>query len=763
MNTPTGATTFAQKPTPMIVTLDDDTETLDLNSKKDWSSSSEEIATMKNNSNRENTSTSPRDEEGSPPPSHDVFRSDSSGSDDSEGDGSKEDEDSDSRKRKAQLPRPQRKLRKGEDGAIGLRTSTRETRRASTDSQSNSGSFQPAMTPIVPGSNPFNIVLTPESMLSKDVSDLPSGWSTIVKPRKKTGGRKDLYFVSPDGRCYRSKKQVYQLLGVPLEMIQNTAKMLSDAKGKANIPKSLQNTLNPPKAIEKPLPSNIASEGTRRMLRSMKPDETEFAELHMFKNDSRYSIQIGDEYQAKLPEYTPNVDKGTKSGELVWDPSKVSADELDKYLDTVRMWNSDDLSKRPSAFSKSKFFEGKTRKCTRWSYSEERALNCLHNNNYEVKAALKTIQTHISIFKDENRKRTYGEQRIGIADEFMYLVDIDPDRRYSTDSIEDESCFYCEKEGTVVICDNPSCKRVFHPSCAGVKLVPEGEWRCPVCITDQVLSNHWPNIKYSKDLLDLLRKKQREYIESYNLRLSTGVHSPKRSEIARPRRNHQFLTKGTSEDKQKPKPSSSSGSTKPKKTSPTTTTTTTTTTTSSTSPSTSSNSYSLPPLSPLDNKVTMVSPQALDSYLSVIDRNLESLQKLKESLAFRKKQNHRFITESEMSLLQNLTSASRQTPASTPSVQPTPSPTSTPVPAPTPTPVPAATALSASLYPYLGQQTNPYLQSYDITVLAQVPYDVITQGYLLQLRAMNQINQLNSSFMEELSRQLNGNPKPPFQ
>jgi len=32
-------------------------------------------------------------------------------------------------------------------------------------------------------------------------------------------------------------------------MIQNAAKALSETKGKANIPKSLQNTLNQPKSI----------------------------------------------------------------------------------------------------------------------------------------------------------------------------------------------------------------------------------------------------------------------------------------------------------------------------------------------------------------------------------------------------------------------------------------------------------------------------------------------------------------------------------
>jgi len=34
-----------------------------------------------------------------------------------------------------------------------------------------------------------------------------------------------------------------------------------------------------------------------------------------------------------------------------------------------------------------------------------------------------------------------------------------------------------------------------------------GEWKCPVCITEQVLSQYWPNIKYIKELPELLKKK----------------------------------------------------------------------------------------------------------------------------------------------------------------------------------------------------------------------------------------------------------------
>jgi len=162
--------------------------TMDVSTKRHWSSSSDEALSTTNKGNDSQSggggsrSASPKDGEGSPPPNQEAYRLDSSGSDESDADlqGKDDEEDSsDSKKRKSSHSRPQRKLRKGDDGAISLRSSTRELRRASVDGLQSS----PALPPIVPGSNPYNIILTPESMLSKDVDDLPSGWSTMVKPR----------------------------------------------------------------------------------------------------------------------------------------------------------------------------------------------------------------------------------------------------------------------------------------------------------------------------------------------------------------------------------------------------------------------------------------------------------------------------------------------------------------------------------------------------------------------------------------------------
>lgn len=42
-----------------------------------------------------------------------------------------------------------------------------------------------------------------------------------------------------------------------------------------------------------------------------------------------------------------------------------------------------------------------------------------------------------------------------------------------------DECFVCRGKGRLVCCD--ACPCAFHPKCAGLSRVPQGEWRCPAC------------------------------------------------------------------------------------------------------------------------------------------------------------------------------------------------------------------------------------------------------------------------------------------
>ena len=47
------------------------------------------------------------------------------------------------------------------------------------------------------------------------------------------------------------------------------------------------------------------------------------------------------------------------------------------------------------------------------------------------------------------------------------------------DDGNENTCALCHDEGNLLCCD--SCPHSFHLSCVGLKAVPEGQWRCPLC------------------------------------------------------------------------------------------------------------------------------------------------------------------------------------------------------------------------------------------------------------------------------------------
>ena len=43
----------------------------------------------------------------------------------------------------------------------------------------------------------------------------------------------------------------------------------------------------------------------------------------------------------------------------------------------------------------------------------------------------------------------------------------------------DDFCFVCRDGGQVILCDQPGCRKVYHPPCVKLESVPQGTWHCP--------------------------------------------------------------------------------------------------------------------------------------------------------------------------------------------------------------------------------------------------------------------------------------------
>ena len=54
---------------------------------------------------------------------------------------------------------------------------------------------------------------------------------------------------------------------------------------------------------------------------------------------------------------------------------------------------------------------------------------------------------------------------------------------YVKDDRNDDLCFLCGEVGDLVCCDH--CPKAFHLSCAKLDAVPEGEWSCGHCKSQQ--------------------------------------------------------------------------------------------------------------------------------------------------------------------------------------------------------------------------------------------------------------------------------------
>jgi len=89
-----------------------------------------------------------------------------------------------------------------------------------------------------------------------------------------------------------------------------------------------------------------------------------------------------------------------------------------------------------------------------------------------------------------------------VSSRFMEAIPTDPDKS----GIEDDFCFYCGKVhnhfggrcisilnsfqdwDTLFICSGAHCGRVFHLECLREKAIPEGEWKCPICVGQKFMS-----------------------------------------------------------------------------------------------------------------------------------------------------------------------------------------------------------------------------------------------------------------------------------
>ena len=53
------------------------------------------------------------------------------------------------------------------------------------------------------------------------------------------------------------------------------------------------------------------------------------------------------------------------------------------------------------------------------------------------------------------------------------------------DELHDDVCRLCSTGGQLLLCEDPSCTRSMHLSCAGLSEIPRGFWHCPWCVLDR--------------------------------------------------------------------------------------------------------------------------------------------------------------------------------------------------------------------------------------------------------------------------------------
>lgn len=108
-----------------------------------------------------------------------------------------------------------------------------------------------------------------------------------------------------------------------------------------------------------------------------------------------------------------------------------------------------------------------------------------HGVEWHGEANLARFVNHGNIGKRNCSFKSYRGKPIG----FVATRDITPGEELLTNygssywnRGSSDYCFYCNKQGLLIECDTPDCRRSFHLPCAKVSKVPKGAWKCPVCV-----------------------------------------------------------------------------------------------------------------------------------------------------------------------------------------------------------------------------------------------------------------------------------------
>ena len=88
-------------------------------------------------------------------------------------------------------------------------------------------------------------------------------------------------------------------------------------------------------------------------------------------------------------------------------------------------------------------------------YCEERALYFLHQCEYVIPRAMKLLRPPPPPAAAPSLT----------ADDDLYPAD--------------DFCFVCRDGGQLILCDQPGCRKVYHPPCVKLESVPQGTWHCP--------------------------------------------------------------------------------------------------------------------------------------------------------------------------------------------------------------------------------------------------------------------------------------------
>ncbi len=97
----------------------------------------------------------------------------------------------------------------------------------------------------------------------------------------------------------------------------------------------------------------------------------------------------------------------------------------------------------------------------------------------------KEAEDEIAAEAAEAEDEAYAEQKvearrpkpISVSPAVLEAVSI-VNKREEEHEAED-FCFVCRDGGSLILCDEPSCNKVYHIKCAKLSQVPSGVWRCP--------------------------------------------------------------------------------------------------------------------------------------------------------------------------------------------------------------------------------------------------------------------------------------------